>query len=213
MTAQAYLLVFAVVSILTIGFAISALRKVSREYAQVEIKLDVNLRQMQQSEARVAEFYRQYQLSPDVSTIRDVGWALKIIESEETDDSIKDKARLSEPDADGYCTVFYRSGLTETERTFSFAHECGHIVNGDSPPATHPDGHDKPEVEQLADYTGGALLMPLESVRKYLVESDYARSGQMKRASIIYALCEKYGVDRTTALRRVKEVCILKGIA
>lgn len=71
---------------------------------------------------------------------------------------------------------------------------------------------DKETEERLADYTARALLMPLESVYTYLVKSDYANSGPIKRIATVYALCERYGVDRMTVLRRVKEVCILKGI-
>lgn len=214
MTAQIYLTVVVVASVVSIVFSLCISHQMVREYVDVEeVKLDVNEKQMWESEKRIAEFFWQYRLRPDVSTIWDVGRALKIIESPETDESIQEKARLSEKDADGFRTVVYRPGLTKEEQTFTFAHECGHIVNDDPTPATRPDGYGKPEAEQLADYTGGALLMPLESVYKYLVEFDYAGSGRLKKTSMIYTLCEKYGVDRMTALRRVKEVCILKGIA
>lgn len=212
MTVQIYLTVVVVVSVITIVFSLYASHKVRQEYDRLEIKLDVNEKQMRQSEDDIAKFYWQHKLIPDASTIWDVGRALKIIESQETDSTIQDKGWLGDKDADGYRSVIYQPGLTKEDRIFTFAHECAHVIKGDPTPATRPGGHGKPESEQLADYIGGALLMPLESVYKYLMESDYANSGPLKRASMIYSLCEKYGVDRMTALRRVKEVCILKGI-
>ena len=68
------------------------------------------------------------------------------------------------------------------------------------------------ERDALDDYTGRALLMPLESVYRYLIRNDFEHSGPINRASIMYGLCEKCGVSKENAMKRIKEVCILKGI-
>ncbi len=106
--------------------------------------------------------------------------------------------------------VFFKDGLSEAERTFDFAHECGHRINHDPTPQTRPDGYNKPERDQLADYVGAALLMPIETVYSYLIENNYKEASVTKKGALIRELCAKHGVSEMIALRRVKEVYILK---
>lgn len=66
------------------------------------------------------------------------------------------------------------------------------------------------ERESLDDYTARALLMPLESVYRLLLKNDYVNAGPIQRASCVMQLCERYSVSRENAMKRIKEVCILK---
>ena len=100
--------------------------------------------------------------------------------------------------------------FSNEEKRFVFVHEIAHLVNGDAIPVTRPDGFNKSKVEQLADYTAAALLMPLEPVYNYLIEHSYKQSLPQKRVVIIHELCKMYDVTEVVALRRVKEVYALK---
>lgn len=68
------------------------------------------------------------------------------------------------------------------------------------------------ERERLDTYTARALLMPLESVYRVLIKNDYMNAGPIQRAAVVYQLCERYTVSQENAMKRIKEVCILKGL-
>lgn len=68
------------------------------------------------------------------------------------------------------------------------------------------------ERERLDTYTARALLMPLESVYRVLIKNDYVHAGPIQRAAVVYQLCERYTVSQENAMKRIKEVCILKGL-
>jgi len=208
MGANFYLTVFGVVfSITAIVSAFVTYSTMTRIYKK-KIKLDISPEQMRISEEKIASFLQKNNLEPGES-IRTIAKALNIVEGE-VKSEISGRARLSEPDASGKMVVFFKSGLSEEERMFDFAHECGHRINHDPTPATRPEGYNKSEVEQLADYVGAALLMPIDSVYKYLTLYDYKNSSPRKRVALIRKLCSMYGVSEMIALRRVKEVYILK---
>ncbi|HBA49326.1 MAG TPA: hypothetical protein DCZ91_16340 [Lachnospiraceae bacterium] len=106
--------------------------------------------------------------------------------------------------------VTFRKGLSKQERTFAFAHECGHIINEDDAPIDRPDGKHKSETEQTADYVAAALLMPIDDVYAYLIENRYQDTTPQKRVRLMKALCKRYGVSEVIALRRIREVSVLK---
>jgi len=49
-------------------------------------------------------------------------------------------------------------------------------------------------------------------VYDFLVKNDYATSSNSKRYSLLCELCKLYGVSEVIALRRIKEVAVLKNI-
>ena len=163
---------------------------------------------MRMSEKKIADFLNKNKLKPGES-IQIIAKALNVVEGG-VKTEIPDRAQLSEPDPDGNMVVVFKNGLSEEERRFDFAHECGHRINHDPTPATRPEGHNKPEVEQLADYVGAALLMPVDFVYSDLTAYNYKNSSPRKRVMIIRKLCSKYGVSEMIALRRVREVYLLK---
>lgn len=208
MSAQIYLSILSVViSVTALISAFVSYYTMKKEYTK-KIKLDITVEQMLLSEEKISEFLRKNELKPGES-IQTIAKALNVVEGG-VENALSGRARLSEPDADGKMVVVFKNGLSKEERLFDFAHECGHRINLDPTPATRPEGYNKSEVEQLADYVGAALLMPLDSVYNYLTEKDYKNCSRRKRMALIRDLCAKYGVSEMIALRRVKEVYVIK---
>ncbi len=126
------------------------------------------------------------------------------------DPRIVGQAYISEPNPEGNMTVTFREGVPYEQRKFILAHECAHIINGDPLPNARPDGKNKSPTEQLADYTAAAILMPKESVYRYLKENNYENLTAKKRSIVIKKLCKEFEVTPIIALRRVKEIYELK---
>ena len=124
-------------------------------------------------------------------------------------------------------TVVFKKGLSEEDYHFDFAHECGHLINGDPTPATRPEGYNKPQAEQLADYTY-RVIVEKEEGSSYTIyhvsgakddvnsdvqimdEHDYEKSSRRQKQILIRKLCDKYTVTEIIALRRIKEVYTIK---
>lgn len=64
--------------------------------------------------------------------------------------------------------------------------------------------------EQEADYIAGALLMPLEDVYQYLTENHYKEISPRQRVKMAHKLRRRYGVSSVIAVRRIREVYMLK---
>ena len=86
------------------------------------------------------------------------------------------------------------------------AHECAHLINGDMDPLTRPLGKNKPKIEQLADYTAAALLMPLNQIYQYLEVNNYQSTSKRRKIELVRELCKTYKVSEIIAVRRIKEV-------
>lgn len=183
-------------------------RKVVREEFSQKVKMDIPIEQMQASEKRIEEFLAEYELKVGES-ISEIAKILKVKEGG-SEEGILGQARISEPNADGEMIVTYKNDLAAEERKFLLAHECAHIINGDPVPNARPDGENKPEIEQIADYTAAALLMPLDLVYDYLEDNKYKEKSSKKRVGIVKNLCKMYEVSELIALRRIKEVYKLK---
>lgn len=208
MSAQIYLLIFVLVMSIAAILSIFVTYHVLQEEYKKKIKLDISLEQMIVSERRIEEFLREHGLKPGES-IEVIADALNVIDGGE-ESELSGRARLSRPDANGRMKVVFKTGLSKEERLFDFAHECGHRINQDPTPATRPEGYNKAEIEQLADYVGAALLMPLDIVYSYLTEHNYSSSSRRKKAALIRNLCVRHGVNEVIALRRVKEIYAIK---
>lgn len=203
-----YITVFICISLLTaiLSFVITCfgLRK---EYDR-EVKLDITVEDMKMLEKRFGEFLQKNQLkkTADINEIADI---LKVSIGGE-DSSLLNQADLSDPDEFGNRTVTFKKGLTLEKKNFAYAHECAHLINGDVGPHTRPEGYNKPYVEQLADYTAAAMLMPEDEVYEYLENKDYKNLSPKKRVAVIRSLCREYKVSEVIVLRRVKEIYELK---
>jgi len=66
------------------------------------------------------------------------------------------------------------------------------------------------EFELKADYVAGALLMPLDAVYSYLEEKHFRTVSSRRRAKIVKYLSRKYGVEPIVALRRIRQVYMVK---
>lgn len=100
----------------------------------------------------------------------------------------------------------FKPGLSDIEKEFAFAHEIAHIINNDAIPASRPDAHNKDFIEQRADYTAAAILMPINEVSTFLKEKKYDSLSRKGRMAIVKDLCEKYNVTEVNALRRIREI-------
>lgn len=208
MSSQVYLLILSVtISFTVLISAFVTYRTMKKEYRK-RIELDISVEQMLLSEKKIAAFLKNSKLKPGES-IHVIAKALNVVEGG-VENNLSDRARLNNPDSSGKMVVVFKSGSSKEERLFDFAHECGHRINLDPTPATRPKGYNKSEIEQLADYVGAALLMPLDDVYDYLVEHDYRNGSRRKKVALIRNLCAQYGVSEMIALRRVKEVYVIK---
>lgn len=208
MNMQIYLTLFGAVIFLA-GFvcAFFIYHEYKHEYKKT-IKPDIDLEQMKTSEKNISQFLQEHQLKPDTN-IWKIAEVLKVNEGGE-DSSIDDDARLSKPDENGNMVVTFRAGLNPEQKIFNFAHECAHLINKDDVPVTRPAGSHKAPIEQLADYTAAALLMPLEDVFHYLESNNYKTLSSRNRMKILRYLCKKYEVSEIIALRRIQEVYKIK---
>lgn len=208
MNAQVYLItvVFIIVSVSIISAIVTF--KLTKENLKKQIKLDVTFEQMMKSENNISKFLEKNKLNTGES-IESIAKILNV-EKGGIEKDLNEQAFLKEVDKEGRKIVVFKAGLSEKEERFVFAHEIAHLLNGDPIPVTRPDKHNKEQIEQLADYTAAALLMPLEEVYNFLNDNCYTRVSAKKRVAIIHKLCSKYEVTEIIALRRVKEIYELK---
>lgn len=208
MSAEIYITTFIIVCILTIIISGFFSYKIMSNEIRQQVKLDVTIDQMKKSEKNIKEFLRKNNLDSNVP-IEIIAGILNITKGG-TDYNLHEQAVLKEIGNTNAKIVLFKPGLSDIEERFIFAHEIAHVLNGDLIPATRPEGHNKSQSEQLADYTAAALLMPLDTVYQFLTENNFRSIGRRKRISIIKKLCKIYRVSELIALRRTKEVYTLK---
>lgn len=208
MSIQLYISIILIIVAFTAMISAILSYKIMNRLYKKELKSDISLEQMKSSERRISDFLRENNLAPGtpISTIASV---LNIVEGG-VEDKISGRARLNEPDVNGKMVVVFKKGIDEIDKNFDFAHECGHRINGDPAPQTRPEGYNKSESDQLADYVAAALLMPIDSVYTVLNDMDFKNSSLRRRLMIVRKLCSQYNVSRVIALRRVMEVYALK---
>lgn len=208
MTVQTYIVVaLSVIIIVTIISAIVTYSVKSDEYKKM-IKLDVSIDKMREAEARIEQFYKENKLKKGTE-ILEVAKVFKV-EKGGTEEGLKEQAILKECEKTGNKVVVFKADLSEKEKSFAFAHEVAHLLNGDEVPATRPSGRNKSEIEQLADYTAAALLMPLDAVYNCLEKKNYSKISVNKKTKVIRELCSEYRVSEVIVMRRIKEVYALK---
>lgn len=169
---------------------------------------DISEKEMRELEGKLSSFLKENNLPSDAS-IWEVANVLNVVDGGSVD-NISSRARIYESDINGDFRVVHNQKVPDNERLFDFAHELGHRINKDPLPANRPHGYNKPKQDQLADYTGAALLMPLDRVHNFLVENGYNAASNRKRVVLIRKLSKKYNVSEILAVRRVNEVRLLK---
>lgn len=208
MTVQVYLTILFIIVFITILVSCLMSYHFFKKEFQKRLSPDISVQQMEDSEIRVATFLEKHGLQPGAS-LEQIAKALNIVDGGE-EERIGARAMLHKPDADGKMLATFQKGSTEEEKRFDFAHECGHLINEDPAPVTRPQGHNKAESEQLADYVGAALLLPLDQVYNFLKQNHYQNCSRRKKRVLVKELCRRYGVSELIAVRRINEVYILK---
>lgn len=208
MTAESYLITFFVILVLVLIISAYATYLVKREEYVKKIKVDIDKDQMVESEKKIKDFLIKNDVNSGY-TILEIANILNVQQGG-IDPQLKNQACMKEVGNTGRKIVYFKEGLTEKEKLFIFAHELAHLINGDSIPVTRPEGSHKSHVEQCADYTAAALLMPFDEVHDYLSENEYVKASAMRKTRLLRGLCEKYNVTEVIALRRVKEIQTLE---
>lgn len=208
MSAQIYFMIFLIISVIVVTISYSLTFYNKRKEFSEKIKLDVTTDQMRESEKRIKDFLTKNNIEPKQSILE----IAKVLNVEEggIDPDLQSQAYLKERDKTGKKIVVFKTGLSEEQRLFVFAHELAHLLNGDSVPVNRPNGRNKAYIEQLADYTAAALLMPMDEVYTYLKNQNYTGVSDRKRMSIVHDLCKNYNVTEMIAMRRIKEIRALK---
>lgn len=208
MSATFYLLTFFIVFIVASCVGVfGGYSCYMKDYKQ-KIAVDISVEQMTKFEGNISAFLKEHRMNTN-ATIWEIAEALKIKIGEESDKTSNEGA-LDGPDQKGNMIVTFKSGMSSIQRKFAFAHECAHLINHDDFPVTRPAGQNKAEIEQFADYTAAALLMPLDNVYDVLEENQYRDLSPKNRVKVVRLLCKKYGVSDVLVLRRIKEVYMLK---
>lgn len=197
-----YVIFFALVIISASIFGSLYSRQEAKEIKK-EIESDISVDQMKKLEENLTAFLSKNNLSTN-SSLDEISRVLKINIGKEVD--IPTQADLSMPDRNGQRWVTFKYGLSNQKRIFAFAHECGHLINGDEGHHTRPDGKNKPTVDQLADYTAAAILLPMQDLKAFLEERNYKNLKKSKKLSIIKELCERYNVEDILVVRRIREI-------
>lgn len=210
MTANTYLLLASLTLLFSAIVGIFVINPILRMDYAIKIKPDISIYEMVKLEENLSKFLSENNLKPGAS-IWKVARVLKVIDIGAVGD-IDSRARIYEPGPNGNTTVVHSRGVPDSERLFDFAHELGHRINRDPLPADRPHGHGKPKMDQLADYTGAALLMPLEHVYQFLIQNNYESASNRKRVSIVRKLSQKYHVSEITTIRRINEVRKIKNL-
>lgn len=208
MSVQIYIFLFSLIMISILFVSILATFKVTKKDFSDKIKLDVAVEQMRESENTIRLFLNRNAVEAGES-IDKIAKILNIRQGG-VEQGIQGQACLREDNLTGEKIVTFKEGLSEIEKKFIYAHEIAHILNGDTIPAMRPIGYNKPQVEQLADYTAAALLLPLDSVFDFLMENNYKESSARKKVLLVHQLCKRYEVTEMIVLRRIKEVFAIK---
>lgn len=203
MTVQIYLLItIPIIVSVSIFFFVNAYKIKKKEYASL-LKMDIDMKEMVESERRIENFIKDNNLN--TPSIEDIAKVLNV-EAGGTEQGLSDQAYIAQGSAKGKNIVIFKPGLSDVEKNFVFAHELAHIINKDRMPATRPEGHNKDFIEQRADYTASAMLMPINEVADFLQKQKYSELPPKKRVSLIKNLCRKYNVAEVNVLRRIREV-------
>ena len=193
-------------SLIAIGIIIGLL--LTRIELKQELKADITKDDMLLLEKRIQDFYATNNI-PSNPTLDDIALVFHVHRGEEGD--IPVQADLSKPDINGNRVVTFKIGLSEQKKTFAFAHECGHLINGDSIEEHHtrPDTTGKDYKEQKADYTASAIILPVKMMRRFLEENDYNKVGKYKRLRLVKKLSREHNIEDIVVIRRIKEIQLL----
>lgn len=174
-----------------------------------KLRQDITTEQMIESEKRLQSFLNSHNLEQNASLAK-IAKSLNVVSQNTREKLYNNQANISEPDENGVRTVVFDTSLNEEEIRFAFAHECSHLINGDSTPAMRPSASNKPSCEQLADYMAAAILLPLNEMSKALNESNFTHLNNRKKLSFIRKICAQYQVNDIVAIRRISEVLHLQ---
>lgn len=208
MSVGIYILVVSIVIIsVIVSFSIITF-KIMKEELNTNIKVDISIDQMKELEKKINKLRYQNNLMKDYC-IEDVARVLNV-ECDKNEVDLQSQAFVREDKDSGKKIIIFRRGLSDEEKRFVFAHELGHIINGDTMPATRPSGKNKDYREQLADYTAAALLMPENEVYTYLQDNNYLKGSSKNKVKIVKRLGKQYNVNEMIVLRRIQEIQMLK---
>lgn len=207
MSIQFYLLIVIVCFLAAVVFVCIFGKDIYKEYYSSQLKFDINLDEMKESEAILKNFLKSNHIDINGNIVQDVAQKLDV-EIGGYSNTIQNNAELSM--TNGKKVVIVKEGLNDQEQWFCFAHECAHLIYGDPIPQTRPEGKDKDKREQKADYLAAAMIMPWERVNAFLEKNNYMNVSSKKRLKLIDQMCRENNVRDVVVMRRIKEVIALE---
>ena len=204
MSAQLYTFLVVGISLIVFWVSFCAYFDSAKKKYQKMLKSDITRDQMIIQEEKIRNFLDINNLKPGTD-IHEIAKHLNIVDGG-VDTEQQERAKLTES-----MVVYFKDGESIEDQRFGFAHECGHRLDEDPVPATRQYGFNKSEMEQLADYTGAALLMPIDAVYCYLEDCQYKTLKQYKRIEKVKELSSRYKVSKIHVIRRIQEVYLIKG--
>ena len=207
MNIQTYLIVISICFLVAILFTCVFSRNIYKEFYTSQLKFDIGFNEMVEGESRLKDFLQNNNINIDGNVVQSVAQKLEI-EIGGISDTIKNNAELTI--VDNKRIVILKTGLNEQEKLFCLAHECAHLINGDPVPQTRPDGKDKDNIEQKADYLAAAMIMPREKVHKFLLEHGYQNVSANRKVKLIDQMCKEYNATDIVVMRRIREVTELE---
>ena len=209
MSVIAYLIVFMCTLFLSFAFSLYAFKKVYAQKVKEELQIDISTEQMLEIEKRILSLKYDKGLDDDIDVFTFAKKAINVYEGKERR-FLGGKARIKEEKDSDRKVVDYSPRLSKIDRVFAFAHECGHVINGDVIPNEKQYGHGKPEEEQLADYAAAALLMPKNTLERFIETTQFYELDTRGKRKQIKSLCRMYCVSETMAIKRLKEIQVIE---
>lgn len=206
MNIQIYIYVITAIStfVAAILFATINYRKSYNEEFRKQIGVDIDLNEMRRIEDLVSSTKKEYNLD-DNTELYSFAEAIHVKEGKVLED-LNTRARINPKTSDGFMHVDFSANLSPVDHRFALAHECGHVLNKHPIPNTQQSGHGKPEIEQIADYTAAAILMPRNKVIKFLNDVHYNDMDLKQKKRTISQMCKMFEVSEISAIKRIKEV-------
>lgn len=152
-----------------------------------------------------------------------------IIETDIPDEKLLEKLNLKleyvdqdkfEPDTEAElrpCSEYDYFGLIRVSKKyintkFAYIHEIIHYLKDvgvgnrvEKIYARKTKGNTKDDHEQEVNYATAAIILKYQDMKKYIVTYDKSKP-KLDELKFINEICENYGQERTTVIRRIKEV-------
>lgn len=146
---------------------------------------------------------------PDENTLKSLKLKLEYIDQDKFDQETE--AELCPTDENGYLGLI-RVSRKYLHSKFAYVHEIIHYLKDvgignrvEKVYARRTKGNTQDNHEQEVNYATAATILKYKDMKKIIVEYDKSKP-KMDELKFVEDLCIKYGQERTTVIRRIREV-------